>query len=178
VKNILLVEDQHYIISETILHSYGDLDITTVQWGNKAIEAFAAGKFDGVVLDLRLPVLDGFVVLQAIKKIEKRTPVIILSAFGDRPSRERAARLGADAFFVKPPDYRKLYNKLTELMALAHRDRMMRTNPFSEDESEKLAKYRRLWKLKQQAASMGLDTPPHIAIEIEDLEKELDDHES
>ena len=173
MKRILLVEDQHYVISQTILETFGDVEVVIVTQGHKAIEEFAKGKYDGVICDLRLPVLDGFIVLQAIKKINSSVPVLILTTSTDKPHRDRAMRLGADAYFIKPPDYIKLHNRLIELIALAERDRLFTTNPLSEEEAEKLAKYRRLWALRKQAAQMGISTPPHIAIEIEDLEEEV-----
>lgn len=175
MKRLLLVEDQHPFITQEILQAYGDLEIVTGKRGDKAIELFAAGNFDGVLLDLRLPVLDGFTVLQAIKKIDPETPVVILSAYHDKESRERATRLGAAAYFVKPPDYQKVHRKLIGLMALRRRDRLTQTIQLDVSQPEILAKYRRLIKLKEQAAHHGVDAPPEIKIEIEDLEAELED---
>lgn len=169
MRAILLVEDQNPFISQTILEGYGFMEVTSVKRGDEAVEAFAAGHFDGVVLDLRLPVLDGWTVLTALKKIDDTIPVVILSAYGDRLSRERAEALGADAFFVKPPDYLKLHSKLMSLIALRRRDTMT----FNGGNTEHLAKFRRLMKLKEQAAKTGISTPPEIQIEIEDIEAEM-----
>jgi CheY-like chemotaxis protein len=123
-----------------------------------------------VVLDLRLPVIDGFTVLEAIKKIDPNVPVVVLSAYGDRLTRERAAEGGAEAFFVKPPDYLKLHSKLLTLIAQRQK---FTTLQLSGHQAERLARMRRLMKLKEQAARMGISTPPEILTEIEDLEKEL-----
>jgi DNA-binding response OmpR family regulator len=177
VKKILLVEDQHFFISETILKNFGDMAVSVAQRGDLAIEIFAAGAFEGVVLDLRLPVLDGFVVLQALKKIQPLTPVVILSAFGDSKSRQRAISLGADGYFVKPPDYFKLHQTLLELIAQAGQVRLSRTNPFNPHELEQLARYRRLWALRLQIAKYGLAAPVHLTLEVEDLEREINSKE-
>lgn len=145
------------------------MEITPAKRGDEAIETFANGSFDGVVLDLRLPIVDGFDVLAAIKKIDDTIPVVVLSSYSDRLTRERATELGADAFFVKPPDYLKLHSKLMSLIALRRRDTMH----FSGGHTEHLAKFRRLMKLKEQAAKVGINAPPELLIEIEDIEAEV-----
>ena len=173
MKHLLLVEDQNPFISQEILQAYGSLEVTVSKRGDEAIELFAAGAFDGVLLDLRLPVLDGFIVLQAIKKIDPGIPVVILSSYYDKNIRGRAKLLQADAYFVKPPDYKRIHQKLIELMAIRQRDRLTTTIQLVGEKTEELAKFRRLMKLKEQAAKLGINTPPEILIEIEDLETEL-----
>jgi DNA-binding NtrC family response regulator len=171
VKQILLVEDQNAFIAETILEAHGGVKVTTARRGDLGLESFKASPFDGVILDLRLPVLDGFAVLEAIKRLEPSMPVIVLSSYGDAKTRERATRLGADAYFSKPPDYLKVHSKLMSLIAQRE---ARQTVTLQVSHSEKLARARRLLKLKEQAARMGISTPPEVLIEIEDLEKALE----
>lgn len=177
MKTILLVEDQNGFITQAILESYGGLLVTLAKRGDEAIEKLAKEKFDGVILDLRLPVVSGFVVLEAIKRIDPTTPVVVLSAFGDKVSREHAARLGAAAYLVKPPDYRQLYDKISGLISLRQADdiakRRFDTLSMTGDHAEKIAKVRRVQKLKEQSARMGIATPPEVLTEIEDLESEI-----
>jgi DNA-binding NtrC family response regulator len=177
MKSVLLVEDQNGFIAQAILESYGGMRVTLTARGDEAIEKLAGETFDGVILDLRLPVVSGFVVLEAIKRIDPNTPVVVLSAFGDKVSREHAARLGADGYIVKPPDYRKLHDKISGLMAQRQAteaaNHRFDTLTLTGDNGQKIAKMRRLQKLKEQAAKMGMNTPPDITIEIEDLEGEI-----
>lgn len=173
MKRILLVEDQFGFMTQDLLQIYGDLEIVLATRGDEAVEVFAAHKFDAVVLDLRLPVLDGFIVLQAIRKIEPDTPVIIVSAWSDQDRRQRARELGAAAFFGKPPNFRDVHRKLLEVMATRPRQRPGDTIHLEGAQVELLAKHRRLNLLKEEAARKGIDTPPQVRIEIEDLEDEL-----
>lgn len=173
MKRVLLIEDQLGFMSQDLLQVHGDLEITLAVRGDEAIDIFTTSKFDAVVLDLRLPVLDGFVVLQAIKKIEPNIPVVIISAWADQGRRKQAQALGAAAFFSKPPNFREVHRKLLELMAIRPRKRATDTIKLEEGQIELLAKHRRLAKLKEQAARMGINTPPEILTEIEDLENEL-----
>lgn len=171
MKRVLLVEDQNPFISEALLEAHGQVEVTLAKRGDLAVELFKARSFDGVVLDLRLPVLDGFEVLKAIKRLDPCVPVIVLSSYNDAKTRERATRLGVDAFFSKPPDYLKLHSRLLALIAQRE---AQGADPGLAGDSEKLAKWRRLAKLREQAARMGISTPPEILIEIEDLEKALE----
>ncbi len=54
-----------------------------------------------IVLDIRMPGLTGFDLQEKLASMEIRMPVIIVSAFDDAESRERARKLGATAFFRK-----------------------------------------------------------------------------
>ena len=178
MKRVLIVEDQDPFITQALLEAYGGIKTIVSKRGDEAIELFSAGSFDSVVLDLRLPILDGFVVLQAIRKIEPDIPVIVLSSYGDKKTRERAAQLGASAFYNKPPDYLRVYNRLTQLMAAYITQKQLKehqTIKMDGKQLEIMAKHRRLQTLKLQAARMGVQTPVHILIEIEDLEKELNE---
>lgn len=172
MKAVLLVEDQNGFITQAILESYGGMRVVLAKRGDEAIERLAAETFDGVILDLRLPVVSGFVVLEAIRRIDPTTPVIVLSAFGDKASREHATRLGASGYLVKPPDYRKLHDKISSLMA-QRQARRFDTLTMTGNNAEKIAKMRRFQKLKEQAARTGIATPPEILTEIEDLESEI-----
>lgn len=172
MKSVLLVEDQNGFIPQAILESYGGMRITLVTRGDEAIEKLAGETFDGIILDLQLPGVNGFVILEAVKRIDPTIPVIVLSAFGDSKSRERAAGLGSSGYLVKPTDYRKLHDKMSGLMATrqAHR---FDTLTLTGSNAEKIAKMRRFQKLKEQAARLGIATPPEVLTEIEDLESEI-----
>ena len=63
-----------------------------------------AEKPDIILLDLTMPVLSGWVVLEALneKSIATRTPVIILTGWADDEIQERARRLGATGALIKP----------------------------------------------------------------------------
>jgi len=86
------------------------------------VKAFSSAKeflesegLDGracVVLDIHMPGLSGFDVQERLASKEIRMPVIIVSAFDDAETRERARRLGAVAFFRKPVDGQALIDAI------------------------------------------------------------------
>lgn len=69
-----------------------------------------------VVLDLMLPGLDGFEVCRRLRAAPatSATPIIVLSALGDAPSRERTRTAGADEHLVKPFDPEQFMSMLTK----------------------------------------------------------------
>ena len=73
----------------------------TAHNGNEAIEALQKKVPDLMLLDLLLPGLDGFGVLQAMKEKGFGCPVIVVSNLSDKKSRDKCKALGAKEYFVK-----------------------------------------------------------------------------
>jgi DNA-binding NtrC family response regulator len=72
--------------------------------GQEAIELCRDSLFDVVLLDLRLPDVDGLEVLQQIKSDSPQTSVILITAHGDVETAVKAMQLRADNFVLKPVD--------------------------------------------------------------------------
>lgn len=88
--------------------------------GEEAVEKFFAGKksYSVIILDLMLPILDGLQVLKMIRKEDKKTPIIILSAKSQEKDILEGFKIGADDYLTKPfsPDeltfrVKKLFEK-------------------------------------------------------------------
>jgi DNA-binding response OmpR family regulator len=164
---------------EGLLHLYApepetgqsQFEFEIAQDGCAAIEKLAGLLPDLILLDLRLPGVSGLKVLEAIRKIDSRLPVIVVSAYGDKRTRQEVAERGANDFFQKPVSTMKLYRRIKELLATAPR----REHTMEVTREILRLKYRRLLKLKERRALLGIDAPPELLIEIEDLEGELED---
>jgi len=85
-----------------------DVDITYAKNGVEGIEAIREGKAEMVFLDLTMPELDGYGVLQKIQEEQHKTIVIVISADIQPEARERVMALGALDFIKKPIDWPKL----------------------------------------------------------------------
>jgi len=82
---------------------------TCVEDGREAVEAWRVGAFDAVLMDLRMPVMDGLEAIRAIREAEAasgkpRTPIIVLSANTAPDDRAASASAGADGHIGKPID--------------------------------------------------------------------------
>ena len=100
--NILLVEDDPPLL--TILQAsmeYGGFRGESVRTGRDALDAFKAGKFDAVLIDLGLPDLDGGEVLRTLREMSD-VPILVVSGRESERDRIEALDRGADDFIPKP----------------------------------------------------------------------------
>ena len=85
--------------------------------GEEALAKIEAETFDLILLDLILPKMDGFEVLEALKKKGVKTPVIVTSNLGQDEDKQRAAAFGVKGYFVKSNTaISKLVDEVTKLM--------------------------------------------------------------
>ncbi len=106
---VLIVEDEDAIAAPLAegLQREGYL-VERVSTGG---EALAAGEFDVVLLDLRLPDVDGYTVCRELRS-RSDVPIIILSARGEEVDRVVGLELGADDYLVKPFGFRELLARM------------------------------------------------------------------
>ena len=99
--NILIVEDDQ-TISKLIAASLSISGYESVPCfdGNEAVHMVRNEEFDLILLDIMLPGLDGFQVMEKIR--ETGTPVIFLTAMGDVSDRVKGLKSGAEDYIVKP----------------------------------------------------------------------------
>lgn len=103
---VLLVEDSptNRMIVETQLRNSG-CDVTAANDGREAVAACARGTFDLILMDCRMPGMDGFEATAAIRGGESRnagTPIIALTANNMPGDRDRCLTAGMDQFLAKP----------------------------------------------------------------------------
>jgi two-component system KDP operon response regulator KdpE len=110
---ILVVDDDPDLLRALRLRlRANDFDIATASDGYAAIATAQRERPDLIILDLGLPVGDGFVVLDRLQASDTLSgiPVIVLSARDPQGNEERALKAGAAAFFQKPADNDELLN--------------------------------------------------------------------
>jgi len=103
-KKVLLVEDDLQIskVYEIQLKKEGILAVLAHD-GEEAMELFVKEKPDLIVLDLMLPKMDGFGVLEDVRKNHENTeiPIIVISNLGQKDDKTRALSLGATEYMIK-----------------------------------------------------------------------------
>ena len=119
---ILLVEDN--LLNQRIvtfsLKKYNH-EVVIANNGVEAIEYFSQRKFDVILMDIMMPVMDGLEATIKIRelenknKIEKRTPIIALTANTMDNDRDKCISYGMDEFMAKPFDIEKLNSIFDEL---------------------------------------------------------------
>ncbi len=79
-----------------------DIEVTQASNGLEALAAYRAGKVDVMFLDLTMPDMDGYQVLETLRKEDLNCLVIVVSADVQDKAQERVRNLGAIAFIRKP----------------------------------------------------------------------------
>jgi len=100
---ILIVDDDE-IVSFVLKRALDNLGWQAVMVGNGAagIEAYREGSYDVVLLDLNMPGLDGFAVLEKLREIDREVIVVIMTAYNSTEKVVRAMRAGAFDYLSKP----------------------------------------------------------------------------
>lgn len=115
---VLAAEDNpiNQLVLKTLLAQIG-IEPTMVENGQEAVEAWAAGEWDAVLMDVRMPVMDGIAASQEIRRLEAtgrrpRTPIIALTANAMAHQIAEYAAAGMDDHVAKPIDAAALFAAL------------------------------------------------------------------
>ncbi|UCD56686.1 MAG: response regulator [Candidatus Hydrogenedentota bacterium] len=112
---VLVVDDEEHIRStSTALFNKRGFHVTTAASGAEAIEEIIKGDIDVVVLDIKMPDMDGNVVLHKIRKLKPDVEVIMFTGYGSPDSALAGLREGAFAYLTKPCDIDLLTLKIRE----------------------------------------------------------------
>ena len=109
---VLIVEDEKNIAE--LLHLYLEkegFETAVAGDGGKGVELFRSFHPDLVLLDIMLPVMDGWSVLKKIREKDK-TPVIMLTAKGETDDKVNGLEMGADDYIVKPFEMKEVLARI------------------------------------------------------------------
>ena len=118
-KKVLIVEDDNTIAE--LLHLYLEkegFETQVARDGGKGVELFRSFQPDLVLLDIMLPVMDGWSVLKKIRESGK-TPVIMLTAKGELEDRVTGLESGADDYIVKPFEMKEVLARIHAVLRRA-----------------------------------------------------------
>lgn len=116
---LLLVDDEEEFVDALAerLDARG-FDVAVAYRGPTAIESIAQAStnrgFDVVVLDLRMPGMNGLDVMKKVKQSGNHTQFIILTGHGSESDRDEALRLGAYTFLLKPVEINTLIDNIND----------------------------------------------------------------
>jgi DNA-binding response OmpR family regulator len=117
---ILLAEDDHNL--GTILKAYLEAKGFPAKLyinGKEALEAFMKEKFDFCILDVMMPVKDGFTLAREIRKTDKKIPILFLTAKSMQEDRIEGLQLGADDYLTKPFSMEELLLRIKAILRRA-----------------------------------------------------------
>lgn len=144
---ILMIEDDFMIAESSMtLLKYQQFDVQWVNNGIDGLKKLAEEKFDIVLLDLGLPLMDGMQVLKKIRLQSATLPVLIISARDQLQNRVEGLNQGADDYLIKPYEFDELVARIHALLRRSGSDVILQ-------ESAKILHY----------ADLTLDVEQHIA---------------
>lgn len=112
---VLLVDDE-VVFAENMsaLLTTRGYRVTAVHNGQSAISALEEEDFDVVVLDLKMPGMDGIATMKEVKKLEIFTEILVLTGHGSIDTAMEAVKLGAYDYLTKPCEVEELVAKIEE----------------------------------------------------------------
>ena len=114
--SVLIVEDDQHI--RELLQMYLEKEgyrVSTAADGGKGLQTFREEKPDLVLLDLMMPVMDGWAVCRAIRA-EGQTPVIMLTAKSETDDKVTGLRAGADDYITKPFEMKEVLARIEAVL--------------------------------------------------------------
>jgi two-component system, OmpR family, response regulator len=111
--NILIVDDENDFV-ETMVKRFGirKMPIDSAKSGQEALEAMAAKDYDVIILDVRMPGMDGLETLRQIRERAPLTEVIMLTGHASLEAGMQGMNLGAYDYVLKPADFDDLLDKV------------------------------------------------------------------
>ncbi len=112
---ILIIDDDDQLrISFSKLLTEENYDVVSAASGEAGIEIVSTTSLDLVILDVRLPGMNGLETFQEIKKLDATLPTIIVTAFGTTDTAIEATKAGAFDYLLKPFDIPEMLNLITQ----------------------------------------------------------------
>ena len=123
MKRLLVVDDDPDLLAMLRLWlERAEYAVETATDGREALDVLWRKTFDCVVLDIRMPVMDGWAVLEALQTSPVAAPVIVASAHLSAADHQRVMDLGAAAFIDKPFDTPDLNRLIEDVIAASEEE--------------------------------------------------------
>lgn len=129
---ILLVEDDKNlgIVIRDFLEM-SDYQVILKENGKEGFEAFNLGYYDLVLLDIMLPVMDGFTLAEEIRKADHEIPIIFMTARAMKEDKLKGFRIGADDYITKPFSTEELKLRINAILRRVKRNQDTRASAYS-----------------------------------------------
>lgn len=115
--NVLLVEDEFDF--QKVLAEYLTLSgyvVFTANHGKDGLDVFKKEHVDICILDVMMPVMDGFTLAENLRKIAPEVPILFLTAKNQKADKLRGLKLGADDYMTKPFDAEELILRMENIL--------------------------------------------------------------
>lgn len=134
-KSLVLVIDDEYGPRESIAYTLSsEFEVVTADRPSEGLKRVQERAFSVIILDIRMPEMDGIRALEAIRKIDRDVSVVILTGYGTLQTAQQSMIHGANQYLRKPPDILELIEAVRkQAAAAAERRHQTRANLHTEE---------------------------------------------
>lgn len=113
---VLIVDDDTQCSETMGLYLQGNARVHIVNGGRSALDYVQQNQVDVILLDIEMPIMDGFVTLEQLRKIESciNVPVILITGRKDKSTIFNSSAMGVDGYLIKPVSQETLIQKVNE----------------------------------------------------------------
>jgi CheY-like chemotaxis protein len=113
---VLVADDEEDVVEviQDRLEAYG-FTVVTAGTGREALRRLSSERFDGLFLDVKMPEMGGIEVLEAIRRTDRKIPIIIITSSSSRESAIEAIAKGASDYVLKPFEWEELKAKIEKV---------------------------------------------------------------
>lgn len=117
-KKILLVEDNelNYEIAKTVLEEAG-FRVDGASNGKEAVDKASNNTYDVILMDIQMPIMDGYEATKELRRLGNRTPIIAMTANAFSEDKKKAKEVGMDGYIAKPIDVKSLVNTIMNILS-------------------------------------------------------------
>lgn len=115
-KRVLVVEDikENQLILKMYLCRYG-MNVEFAENGKEAVDIALGGNYDVILMDMQMPVMDGYTATRVLRDRGYLGPIVALTAHAMKEDRDRCLQAGCDEYLTKPIEAATLYSTLTHV---------------------------------------------------------------
>jgi signal transduction histidine kinase/DNA-binding response OmpR family regulator len=115
-RRVLLVEDNelNQLVATQLLETVGGVEVVVANHGGEAVALVQSQHFDGVLMDVQMPVMDGYEATRVIRRSRPDLPIIAMTAHALASDRERCLQAGMNAYISKPVEPQALLTVLRQ----------------------------------------------------------------
>jgi CheY-like chemotaxis protein len=117
---LLIAEDEDtlsYFLRQSLEDAKPPFTVETVGAGSEALKRVVAEQFDLMLVDLRLPDMDGVSLIRAVRQFDPFMKVIVMTAYGSPEAERQVKELGVDGYVIKPFVVEDVKRMITRVVA-------------------------------------------------------------
>jgi CheY-like chemotaxis protein len=117
---LLIAEDEDtlsYFLRQSLEDGKPPFTVETVGAGSEALKRVVAEQFDLMLVDLRLPDMDGVSLIRAVRQFDPFMKVIVMTAYGSPEAERQVKELGVDGYVIKPFVVEDVKKMITRVVA-------------------------------------------------------------